>query len=59
MKSHFRNNMLIILLATILCNCSSYKKAFYKGHGDVEQARMNVILDFTKTYQTPNGHIKE
>src|SRR5690606_11838355 len=37
----------------------SYKRTFYEGNGDIEQARMNVISDFAHTYKTPNSYIKE
>jgi len=59
MKNNFRNIILTILLITILYNCTSYKRTFYEGNGDIEQARMNVISDFAHTYKTPNSYIKE
>src|SRR5690606_18321460 len=59
MKNNFRNIILTTLLITILYNCSSYKRTFYKGDGDIEQARMNAITDFVSTYKTPRYYLKE
>ena len=58
MKRNF--NKIISLLAFILIffNCATYKKQFYVGVGDIEQARMNVIVDFINTYKTPKRYLQ-
>lgn len=60
MKRSFKI-ILPILVFTIIFfnNCASYKNKLHVGTGDIEQARMNVIIDFVYTYKTPKRYLKE
>lgn len=60
MKKSF-NTILSVLVITIilLSSCVTYKNKLYIGAGDIEQARMNVIVDFVHTYKTPKRYLKE
>lgn len=60
MKRSF-NTIVPIFVFTIilLSNCATYKNKFHIGNGDIEQARMNVIIDFVHTYRTPKRYLKD
>lgn len=51
--------ILVLLFGSSFYNCSIYKNQLFKGEGGIEQARMNVIIDFISTYKTPRNYLKE
>lgn len=47
------------MLIFIFISCATPKKQVHTREGNIEQARMNVILDFVEKYKTPRRYLKE
>ena len=50
---------LLIIIACTVISCNSYKKSFVHGAGSIEQAIMNVIIDYESTYKKPLSVFKK
>lgn len=50
---------LLLIFGSILSSCISQKQTPFRGRGDIEHARSNIIDDFTNTYKTPRNYLKE
>lgn len=58
MKGSFNLLVSILVFTLILLSCATYRKQLFAGRGDIEQARMNTIIDFANTYKTPKRYLK-
>lgn len=59
MKRSFNTIIPMLVFTFIILSCSIYKNKSYIGAGDIEQARINVIIDFANTYKTPKCYFKK
>lgn len=58
MKRSFNIVIPILVFTLIFLSCATYKNQLHVGIGDIEQARMNVVIDFVNTYKTPKRYLK-
>ena len=58
MKRNFNIVISLLIFALTFVSCATYKNQFYVGAGELENARINVIIDFANTYKTPNRYLK-
>lgn len=49
----------LVFALILLSSCATYKNKLRVGTGNIDQARMNVIIDFAHTYKTPKRYLKE
>lgn len=59
MKNSFKIYISIFIFTSQLLGCTPKRTVVNRGIGDIELARMNAIVDFASSYETPKRFLKK